>query len=42
MVGHEHNIVVAVDGTQERRIIFLPLARIGAGFELLACNDARA
>ena len=42
VVGDEHHVVIAVDGAEQRRIVFFPFARIGAGLELLTRNDARA
>src|SRR5258708_17259728 len=41
-VGHEHDVVVAVDGADERRVVLLALARVGAGLEILVRHDAGA
>src|ERR1700730_11924884 len=41
-VGDEHDVIVAVDGTEQGRIVFFALARIGAGLELPVGHNARA
>ena len=38
VVGDEHHVVVAVDGAEQRRIVLLALARIGARLEVLVAR----
>ena len=42
VVGDEGDVEVAVDGAEQRRIVLLALARIGAGLEMLMGDDAGA
>ena len=41
-VGDKDRIEIAVDGAQQRRIVLLALARVGAGLEVLIGDDLRA
>jgi hypothetical protein len=41
-VGNERRIEIATDGAEQRRIVLLALARVGAGLEVLIGDDLRA
>src|SRR5260370_40976785 len=38
LVGNEHRVEIAIDGAQERGIILLAVAGVGAGLEMLIDN----
>ena len=42
IVGDEDNVEIAVDGAEQRRIVRFAITRVGAGLEMLVCDDARA
>ena len=42
VVGDEGDVEIPIDGAEQRRIVLLALARVGAGLEMLMRDDAGA